>query len=412
MRRSNAPHITVIVPTRGRPDTLEQCLRTLISQDEDGLSILVSDNFSGDATESVVRGFSDPRIQYVNTGRRVSMAHNYEFALGNVKRRDGWVMLIGDDDGLMPGAVRLGHELVARSGVSAIRSAVTAYSWPTMTRQPYGRLGVPLGSHEEVRSSAEWLARVMRGNASYHELPMLYQGGLIRVAALDQIKAKSGSFYRSCIPDVYSAMAISSCVERYAFVQAPLAINGLSGHSIGMSQAHDRGQTVSPARQFRSEGNIPFHPDLPLTDDGDYPVGQPLVYEPWLQSAFLRPDQPGKMHMEQLVLTLATTPTERRDSTEAWARSFALLHGLDIEKAHRQSKLKRAALLLATGVAVADRALTTYAVGSSDLPLTDVFQASVAAGALRQAGLGRIQNFSRLVRRVVERAVSGRTSKP
>ena len=53
------------------------------------LDILVSDNFSKDSTEEVVGDIRDPRIRYVNTGKRVCMSHNWEFALSNVSRPGG-----------------------------------------------------------------------------------------------------------------------------------------------------------------------------------------------------------------------------------------------------------------------------------------------------------------------------------
>jgi cellulose synthase/poly-beta-1,6-N-acetylglucosamine synthase-like glycosyltransferase len=61
----------VIIPTRERMDTLRHCLRTVVAQDYDPLNIIVSDNFSQDGTREVVAEFNDPRITYVNTGRRV-----------------------------------------------------------------------------------------------------------------------------------------------------------------------------------------------------------------------------------------------------------------------------------------------------------------------------------------------------
>ncbi|RYZ29021.1 MAG: glycosyltransferase, partial [Sphingobacteriales bacterium] len=76
---------TVVVPTRERADTLLHTLRTCVTQNYDNLTILVSDNCSQDTTEEVVRSFNDPRIQYVNTGKRLSMSHNWEFALSQVR---------------------------------------------------------------------------------------------------------------------------------------------------------------------------------------------------------------------------------------------------------------------------------------------------------------------------------------
>ena len=94
---------TIVIPTRERCDTLYWSLHTCVSQRYENLEILVSDNYSQDATRDVVMSFNDPRIRYVNTGKRVSMTANWEFALAHVE--DGYVTYIGDDDGMMPNAL-------------------------------------------------------------------------------------------------------------------------------------------------------------------------------------------------------------------------------------------------------------------------------------------------------------------
>src|SRR5882672_8176756 len=120
----NEPKITVIVPTRARSDVLQKTLLTATNQNYPRLEIIVSDNFSGDETEDVVRGIKDSRIKYLNTGRRISMAKNWEFALSHVN--SGWVAIIGDDDGLMPESVRKVAEIISDTDVQAIRSSVCA----------------------------------------------------------------------------------------------------------------------------------------------------------------------------------------------------------------------------------------------------------------------------------------------
>ena len=92
----------VIIPTRERADTLLHCLRTIVSQNYENLDIIVSDNFSQDNTREVVESFSDPRIKYINTGKRVSMSHNWEFALHHVQ--GDYVTFVGDDDGFLDGS--------------------------------------------------------------------------------------------------------------------------------------------------------------------------------------------------------------------------------------------------------------------------------------------------------------------
>src|SRR5216683_506883 len=94
------PTLTIVIPTRERADTLQFALRTVCRQKDRDFVILVSDNASNDSTAQVVKSFGDPRIRYINPGRRLSMSHHYEFALDHVVT--DYVMFMGDDDGLLP----------------------------------------------------------------------------------------------------------------------------------------------------------------------------------------------------------------------------------------------------------------------------------------------------------------------
>ena len=119
----NEPEISVVSPTREHCDVLEKSLRTVTAQDYGNLDIVISDNFSTDETEDVVRSANDARVRYINTGQRLSMSHNWEFALSNVDD-SGWATIIGDDDGLLPGSIEKVAEIIQSAGVPAVRSSV------------------------------------------------------------------------------------------------------------------------------------------------------------------------------------------------------------------------------------------------------------------------------------------------
>ena len=87
MPSSPAPLLSLIIPTRERAETLAFTLATALEQQSRDYEIIVSDNASADHTKAVVDKLDDARIHYFNTGQRLSMCGNYEFAL----ERCGWV---------------------------------------------------------------------------------------------------------------------------------------------------------------------------------------------------------------------------------------------------------------------------------------------------------------------------------
>ena len=63
--------VTVVVATRGRPDSVARCARALLDGDHPDLTVLVVDNDPvDDRTAEVVRRLDDPRVRYVREARR------------------------------------------------------------------------------------------------------------------------------------------------------------------------------------------------------------------------------------------------------------------------------------------------------------------------------------------------------
>jgi glycosyltransferase involved in cell wall biosynthesis len=371
------PHITVVIPTRERCDVFAKSLLTCTSQDYDRLTILVSDNMSADDTKAVATRAGDKRIVYVNTAARLSMSGNYEFALRHVT--DGWVTIIGDDDGLMPQAVMKVAELIRQHpDIRAIRSATCHYRWPGVTGNEFGDLAVPLRRGIEVRNSQTWMNKVMSGVALYPNLPMLYSGGFVDMSLVAELKAKRGAFYFSSIPDVYSAMAISRSIDRYLYVFEPLALDGVSKHSTGTSLV--RRTDAEAARKFFSEENIPWHPDLPTDTAGRVPrVHQAWIYESYLQSRFLGRVDGERTHEDQVRVTLARPDCD--EAALAWAEGLAMRHNIDFARARRETRMMRMRLKAnAVRDKVAHTLDTFYLTGRPGAPLIDVQQASQAAG--------------------------------
>src|SRR4051812_25862328 len=95
--------ISILLPTRNGGDQLEQCVRSVLEQPEPALELVVSDNASDDRTADVLASFDDPRMRVLRQPEPLSVTDNWnrtlEAATGD------YVLLIGDDDCLLPGAV-------------------------------------------------------------------------------------------------------------------------------------------------------------------------------------------------------------------------------------------------------------------------------------------------------------------
>ena len=260
----NLPKFTIIIPTRERCDTLVAALRTCVTQDYDNLEIIVSDNFSQDNTSAIVHSYQDKRIRYINTGQRVGMSTNWEFALSHVT--EGYVTFIGDDDGFLPGAVLKIAETISGSGMPpAFAWGRAVYHWPNY---PLPDRQNTLFFHTDHRllklEATEWLRQLTLYKCPWASLPSVYNS-FINLPIINEIKQRgNGRFFNSAIPDIYSAIAIASHIDTYYFSMRPYAIAGLSRHSTGNSFSNLQ-VDARPAQRFLTENEIAIHPQLVMS---------------------------------------------------------------------------------------------------------------------------------------------------
>jgi len=258
---NNQPLFTVLIPTRERCDTLAATLRTCVSQDDDNFEIVVSDNFSQDATRVVIESFHDSRIRHINTGHRVSMTSNWEFGLSHVQH--GYVTIIGDDDGLLPGAIRRMRTLMTTlNWPQAVVWKVSNYGWPNnVDANERNRLNIPLGDSVKRQDAAVVLKDVVEFKTLYFFLPYLYSSFVHTDAIAKAKEISDGKFFHSVTPDVYSGIALACVMDSYYFSSRPYSINAASHHSNGAAQLGDSGHREMNVK-YESENDLRFHPRL------------------------------------------------------------------------------------------------------------------------------------------------------
>jgi len=277
------PKFTIVMPTRERSETLRYALRTCLNQRYEPLEIIVSDNASRDDTRAVVESFGDPRIRYVNTGRRVSMSRNWEFALSHVT--GDFVTYVGDDDGLLPNAVADVAMLIAKHDARALSWNKSQYCWPNHPLPDHpGLLSIPLTSRLFVCDAHQFAVDCARLWTSYHQGPSLYNA-FVSVPVIHAIRQKTdGVFFHSVIPDAYSSIAIASGLKSYLYSSRPFSVNGASGASNGANTANyfkDEADEQNATRTFIEEADLPMHPDLPVLIIGSTVA---VVFEAILQA--------------------------------------------------------------------------------------------------------------------------------
>lgn len=88
--------ISVIVPTRNRPRFLRRALDSVLAQRVPAEEVIVVDDASSDATETVVRSYRDASICYLKLSERRGAAHARNMGIQAAK--GPYLALLDDDD--------------------------------------------------------------------------------------------------------------------------------------------------------------------------------------------------------------------------------------------------------------------------------------------------------------------------
>lgn len=395
--------VSIIIPTRRRPDTLAKAVLTAVNQTHRNIEVIVSNNGNTAETRAVVQAIGDPRVRCVEPPRPLSMSHNFEFGMDHAT--GDWLVLIGDDDGILPSGVERALKMLREAGAEALGSATCVYRWPidgASQRGPF--LSVPLGSGWKWQRSERQMRRILTRDVGFNEAPMTYSGGVVRTALYNRVKAVRGTFYQSQIPDCFSAFAFLSTVDRYVFSREALMVAGVSSHSHGST-----GLSLK-ANPFNQDANIPFHQDLILPEEGTFTFSfQAMLYESYLQTTYLRTAKPITRIEEQVVAIVAYAGWYRNriaggdrahEAALRWARRAAEHYGLNHDSILAQAK--RLSLRQASSQyrqRIRDF-LSRYVVDDRlHLPISDVYQASIAAETIMRSRPNRLQSFGRTAMR-------------
>ncbi len=261
--------ISVIIPTRERATYLKHSLATALAIPDPGAEIIVSNNFSADDTDAVLASFSDPRLKVVNTGRRVSMRENFEFALSQAT--GDYLIYFGDDDGILPGQFAALKHILAAQRPDCLSWSRMSYGW----KSPHNKGktgGVRFERHKLFGTPAPvdlpaLTQRIVAADFLWgDDFPALYHGTVSR-DCLERLRREGGDFFRAKVPDFYFTFLAAMTGINHLHIPHSFTINGHSAASTGGS--YNREKQVDDAKQdsasrFLTEARKDPHQD-PVT---------------------------------------------------------------------------------------------------------------------------------------------------
>ncbi|MDO8412820.1 MAG: glycosyltransferase [Gallionellaceae bacterium] len=236
---------SVLLPTRNRLDLLSYAIETVRRQDYSDWEIIISDNYSEEDIAGYVHSLNDLRIKYFRTEKFIPVTDNWNNALD--KSEGDYVIMLGDDDGLMQGYFSVLSRVIAEYGApDFIYTSAYLYAYPGVIP------GCPQGflrsySTRKLFQSAQkpfWLEKSKAVELVKHSLNFKVsfdynmQFSLVSRKLIRGME-KRGSFYQSPYPDYYASNAMMLGADKILVVPQPLVTIGISPKSFGFYYYND-----------------------------------------------------------------------------------------------------------------------------------------------------------------------------
>ena len=330
------PYVTVIIPQKDRAEYLYHTIRTCMIQDYPKLEILVSDDCSEDNSVEVVHELMkmDSRIRLFAHDHHLGMRDNFEFVLNQVK--PGYVMALGGDDGLTPGAIWRMLEILRCTNTELLTWTPDLFYYAEKEDGP-NILCIRRWKKHYVKSlkSSDYLSKISRSfNYMTDDCPMFYVKGIASTELVNRVKSRTEDhcFYSCPTPDGFSGVVLAGEVQEYSFTNEPLSIIGSSPKSQGKNYHRDDEKSRKESEEFfKDNSSRPMHKELASQP---YSPLVTLMTADYLLTAKDLPGWPGRfpdLSYEDLIKKTFSFLTKSTFKNEVLVRELRILREIAIQ---------------------------------------------------------------------------------
>ena len=260
------PLLSIIVPTKNRYYTLKFFIQLFCSFQNQDMELVIQDN-SDDNREilPVLQDIHHPHLVYDYHPESMPISQNSDLAVAHSSGR--YVCMMGDDDLLSPYLYEF-VQYMEQEGYQSASFDRASYKWPGVhhvahkfpnlviyrTRPNLFRVDVP-----------RELMRILRnGVSSMGHLPHVYHGVVAR-ECLDQVFARSGSYFPGPSPDMGNAIGLAFTVDRHLHCTLPYISAGASPRSTaGLGSSHQHVGDLKNKPFLPTDIEVRWCPKLPM----------------------------------------------------------------------------------------------------------------------------------------------------
>jgi glycosyltransferase involved in cell wall biosynthesis len=234
MKTDKKPFFSVVLPTLNRADYLVLAIQSVLNQTFGDFELIISDNFSTDNTEAMVKSFSDQRIRYVKTEKTLPMYESWEFALGEAKGK--YITFLGDDDAHSLIYLESLQKVIDDCGAQIVSCRMANYYYQNLDNYKSESLTTPPFSNKLLIYDSRQLIKdiyvdikLCKGKPQYKfQIPQLINTAYHN-SVFSGIKSVLGRVFPKVLAgDFYLAAAALSFTEKYYYLDSPLSFHGIS----------------------------------------------------------------------------------------------------------------------------------------------------------------------------------------
>ncbi|AMO21158.1 glycosyltransferase family 2 protein [Flavobacterium columnare] len=232
------PLLTIAIATKNREFYCIEAIKSILKYNDENIEIAIADNSETTIVKEFVEKLNSKQVKYIYDNVAVSSIENFNRAIQLTTGE--YIMLIGDDDSILPNAVEIAR-WASENDVDTVSSKnIHTYFWPQSNPNfPEGCLVSPKfkSGFKEVDCKNELVTLLKDGlvNYMFYHVPKSYHG-IVRKEVMEQIKLKTGDYYGGLSPDIFSVVAISLLSKKHFITEIPFSIAGVCSSSTTSDQ--------------------------------------------------------------------------------------------------------------------------------------------------------------------------------
>lgn len=226
--------VSVVIPTRDRPEYLQKSLQFLEAQDNKNFEVVILDNPSQESKDfecSKLRNYSF-HIKYSRASRPMSMTENWNRWTHHVEGE--YVCFMSDRFFLLPDAIRK-IEAAIRTYDADLFNLHPMIYYPNLSGDCLEGPGYLLDNRSprkatELYDPNEWLKELLQLHVGYLTMPpwlrsrgMVY-GGVVRRRLMQNICEKFGNLFHGLSPDYSSMVFLLHFAKSAVTIMEPLIL--------------------------------------------------------------------------------------------------------------------------------------------------------------------------------------------